>query len=169
MHLPTFFVLAVLGSFALVTAEEQAVQGTLGVEETTEPMEIFWGNLTATELAKIDPLVFVNVTKREINIIPSEACAGFTSDQISVLNVSAVCLPSNSYLHQVPGFTAYQVFNFPSYVCSSINAAQAPNFEGSTFALGGWKWDCLSRWSKGAVEGITAVQVSKDQNARRCR
>jgi hypothetical protein len=57
--------------------------------------QIIWSNLTADELSKIEPEVFVNVTANDISQIPEDACKGFTSSQITLLNASAVCVSSS--------------------------------------------------------------------------
>lgn len=141
----------------LVTSAEQEVTG---LQEIEWVREIIWSNVTADELSKIPPETFVNVSKADMNELPPESCAGFTSAQIAMLNSTAVC---NHNLHcsliQVLGFTASHVSYFPSYVCSSISAAQAMNFVGTTFRVGGWHWDCLSQWTPETIGSITSDQV----------
>lgn len=123
--------------------------------------EIFWNNLTSSELNKLSPKDFETVTLEQISVIPADACQGFTRDQMAALNPNAVsCAVLRDSTKKVPGFSAAQVSNFPDSACFSITSSQMPNFRNVTFGEGGFKWSCLSSLPSTSVGVITANQVN---------
>ena len=125
---------------------------------------INWNNLTQSELNVLDPSVFTSVSAESISSIPSDACAGFRSDQIGSMSEGGCVGFQPDCFSNIPalafnGLTSVCLLNIQTLTMSRIQYSQLAQIQPDTFS--GLTASQLSSISSASCAAFSARQLEK--------